>query len=90
MADRELPDYERRGLAAFVRRYPQLHQGIGLLGNALFIAGSVFFLLQEQHWGVLAFLSGSVAMFIGQLGDIVRGLGRRRLEHHNIDPWSGH
>ncbi len=89
MATYELPEYERRGVAAFVRRFPQVHQGIGLLGNALFIAGSVLFLVQEQHLGNLAFLSGSVGMFVGQLGEIVRGLGKRRLERHDVDPVTG-
>lgn len=89
MSDHGLPEYERRGLAAFVRRYPQVHQGIGLLGNALFIAGSVLFVVERQDVGVFAFLSGSIGMFVGQLGDIVRGLGKRRLERHDVDPVTG-
>ena len=89
MTDSGLPKIERRSLAAFVRRYPYVHQGIGLLGNALFITGSVLFLVQRQPVGVVAFLSGSICMFIGQLGDIMRGLGRRRLRRHDLDPWSG-
>jgi len=89
MPPEDLPDIERRGLAAFVRRFPQVHQLIGLLGNALFITGSAFFLLQQQHTGLLAFLAGSIGMFVGQLGEIIRGLGRRRLERYDVDPWSG-
>lgn len=89
MPPEDLPQLERRGLAAFVRRFPQVHQGIGLLGNALFITGSVFFLLQQQHTGTLAFLAGSIGMFVGQLGEIIRGLGRRRLERYDVDPSSG-
>lgn len=89
MTSNELPELERRGLAAFVRRFPQVHQGIGLLGNALFITGSALFLAQQQHLGLLAFLVGSIGMFVGQLGEIVRGLGRRRLERYDVDPRSG-
>ena len=31
-------------------------------------------------------LAGSVGMFVGQLGEIIRGLGRRRLERYDVDP----
>lgn len=89
MTPEDLPQLERRGLAAFVRRFPQVHQGIGLLGNALFITGSVFFLLQQHHTGTLAFLAGSFGMFVGQFGEIIRGLGRRRLERYDVYPSSG-
>lgn len=89
MTESGLPKIERRGLAAFVRRYPYVHQAIGLLGNALFITGSVLFILQRQPMGVIAFLSGSICMFVGQLGDIMRGLGSRRLQRHDLDPLSG-
>ena len=84
-----LPNIERRGIAAFVRQYPYVHQGIGLLGNALFITGSVLFIVQRQDVGVLAFLSGSICMFIGQFGEVMRGLGKRRLRRHDLDPRSG-
>ena len=70
MTDSGLPKIERRSLAAFVRRYPYVHQGIGLLGNALFITGSVLFLVQRQPVGVVAFLSGSICMFIGNIWHI--------------------
>ena len=78
----DLHELERRGLLAFVRRFPQVHQGLGLLGNALFVTGSVLFLLGERHPAILAFLAGSIGMFVGQLGEILRGLGQRRLERY--------
>lgn len=65
-----------------VRRFPQVHRAIGLLGNALFITGSVLFLAQKQHLGLLAFLGGSIGMFVG-------GLGRRRLERYEPDRYLG-
>lgn len=72
-----------------VRRFPQVHRAIGLLGNALFITGSVLFLAQKQHLGLLAFLGGRIGMFVGQLGEIVGGLGRRRLERYEPDRYLG-
>jgi len=57
--------------------------------NALFVTGSVLFLSQERGLGLLAFLTGSVGMFLGQLGEIIGGLGRRGLERFDRDPWAG-
>ena len=48
MPPNDLPELERRGLAVLVRRFPRSIKGIGLLGNALFITGSVLFLLRER------------------------------------------
>lgn len=83
----ELREVERRGLMAFVRRFPQVHLAIGLLGNGLFITGSLMFLTGHQRLGVYTFLAGSCGMFLGSLGEVLRSLGRRRLRgRHGEDP----
>jgi hypothetical protein len=83
----ELPRAERRGLAAMVRRFPQVHLGIGLLGNALFITGTVLFIVKMESIGLWFFLTGSSGMFLGSLGELLRNVGRRKLREHDVDPW---
>jgi len=63
-----------------------VHQGIGLFGNALFVVGSVLFILQRQDVGLWFFLTGSVGMFVGSLGNLIRVQGRRTLKRRDIDP----
>ena len=87
MASEELPEPERKGLAIWVRRFPQVHLGIGLTGNALFVVGSILFLAKQQHVGLYFFLTGSIGMFLGQLGEVIRYAGRHRLRRFDIDPW---
>lgn len=77
---------ERHALGAFVRRFPRVHLAIGLLGNALFITGSALFITQHQDVGTWFFLAGSIGMFIGTLGELVRQLGRHRLARYDVDP----
>lgn len=73
-------------MAAFVRRFPRAHLAIGLAGNALFVVGSVLFVLHRQNVGVFLFLVGSCGMFLGSLGEALRALGRRRLQSYGLDP----
>ena len=86
MPDEQLPRPERHALAAFVRRYPQAHLGIGLLGNALFILGSLLFMTKHQDLGTWFFLAGSTGMFLGTLGELLSRLGKRRLARFDVDP----
>lgn len=79
-----------RSIAAFVRNYPYLHQGIGLLGNALFVVGTVLFLTSDQDVGRYFFLAGSSGMFVGSLGEILRAEGRKTLKKHDVDPQYPH
>lgn len=81
-----MPRPERHALGAFVRRFPQVHLAIGLLGHALFITGSVLFITQHQDVGTWFFLAGSIGMFLGTLGELVRQLGRHRLARYDVDP----
>ncbi len=86
MTEESGPSAPYRAIAAFVRSFPYVHQGVGLFGNTLFVVGSVLFLLQQQGVGVWFFLTGSIGMFVGSLGDVIRTQGRRTLWKHDIDP----
>ena len=89
-----LPRRQRFALGTFVFRFPLVHLGIGILGNALFLVGTVLFLIQHQDAGVWLFLAGSTGMFLGSLGEGLRVMGKRRLvrfdvdPHHPDEPWS--
>lgn len=69
-----------------MRRFPQVHLLIGLLGNAVFIAGTALFMAQRQDVGVYFFLAGSCGMFLASLGEVLRAAGRRSLAQHDVDP----
>lgn len=86
MSPPNLTPGRRRGLVAFIRRYPLVHLAIGLVGNVLFLVGSVLFVLDIAHTAKYFFLSGSFAMVLGALGEVVRALGRRILRQHGVDP----
>jgi hypothetical protein len=50
--------------------YPWIHTGLGLIGNACFFVGSVFFFFGSlQTAGVWLFTLGSLGMLIDTLGD---------------------
>lgn len=87
MPPQELPKAEQRGLSAFVRRFPQVHVGLGLLGNALFVIGSILFLTPYRDLATYAFIAGSAGMFIGSLGKVLRDAEWRRLQSRDVDPW---
>lgn len=63
----------------FVRTYPWVHLTLGLLGNVLFVAGSVSLLLEARPAGTWLFLCGSIGMLIGRLGELFRLELDRRL-----------
>ncbi|PWU54944.1 hypothetical protein DLJ47_11190 [Micromonospora sp. S4605] len=86
MSPPNLTPGRRRGLVAVIRRYPLVHLAIGLVGNVLFLVGSVLFVLDIAHTAKYFFLSGSFAMVLGALGEVVRALGRRILRQHGVDP----
>lgn len=64
-----------------VQDYEYIHTGVGILGNLLFVVGSVLFFKAFEHYYTLAvtlFVAGSAFMLIGSLGN---GL-RRWWQHH--------
>lgn len=87
MPPEELSRRQRFWLSALVWRFPQVHIAIGLVGNTLFVAGSVLFMLGRQDTGVICFLTGSIGMLLGALGEAVRVLGKRRLAAYDVDPY---
>ena len=86
MAEDWTPKRSEVGIAAFVRTFPSVHNGIGLLGNGLFVVGSVLFIAEQQDVGLWFFLTGSIGMFIGSLGNLIRAQGRKTLWRRDIDP----
>jgi hypothetical protein len=76
----------RRALGMFVRRFPELHLGVGLVGNGVFLVGTVLFMTQRQDIGIWFFLVGSSGMFLGALGEVLRIQGKRRLWRTDTDP----
>lgn len=78
---------QRWALSALVWRFPHVHLGVGLAGNAMFVAGAVLFVLQHQGIGVWFFLAGSCGMFAGGLGEVARLLGKHRLARFDVDPF---
>lgn len=69
-----------------MHRFPQIHLGVGLLGNALFITGTVLFMMKMSDVGLYFFLAGSSGMFLGTFGELLRSLGRRKLWEWDVDP----
>ncbi|MEX6506587.1 YrhK family protein [Jiella sp. M17.18] len=68
-------------LQTLVRDYSWIHLGLGLLGNFCFVVGSVLFFKTFDSWYTLAvslFVIGSVGMFIGSLGELVKFVYERR------------
>jgi hypothetical protein len=68
----------------FVRDYEWIHTGIGLVGNLLFLIGSVFFLWETtKAVGVWLFIFGAGFMLLGSIGRAVvdwerHAMGRSR------------
>jgi uncharacterized membrane protein len=63
-------------MGTLVQEYEHIHTTVGILGNVLFVVGSVLFFKEFDHYYTLAvwmFVIGSFCMLIGALGS---GLGR--------------
>jgi len=86
MESQGLPRRQRWALGAFVFRFPLVHLGIGIAGNALFLVGTVLFLLRQEGVGTWFFLVGSCGMLLGSVGEGLRALGKHRLVRYDVDP----
>jgi uncharacterized membrane protein len=65
------------GLSALLKRFEWIHTGLGILGNTLFVVGSVFFLYESlKTEGVWLFIVGSALMLVGALGSGIVKLWR--------------
>ncbi len=70
-------------IRTLVQDYEHVHTAIGILGNLLFVVGSVLFYKAFDQYYTLAvsfFVIGSVFMFVGSLGSGLRRLLERRDE----------
>lgn len=74
-----LPTASRpRWIGSVVRDFPWVHLGLGLLGNMLFVVGSVlFFWGSTQTLAIWLFVVGSLGMFVGSLGELFVRIEKR-------------
>jgi hypothetical protein len=61
-----------------LKRYEWVHLIIGIMGNILFLAGSLAMLYGSRMTAVYLFIAGSSGMLIGSLGQLVVSLERRK------------
>ena len=72
-------------IRTLVQDYGWIHLSIGLLGNTLFVAGSILFLPAFQSLRpipVYVFIAGSSLMLVGALGQLLVQIWRREEETH--------
>lgn len=68
-------------LLALVHRFRAIHIGIGVLGNSLFVAGSLMFLSGSRTTAIWLFIMGSTGMLIGSLGSAAIEYRNHRRRH---------
>ncbi len=69
------------GLELIVREYRHWHLAVGLIGNALFLIGSVLFFKMFEAWQTFAvwlFVIGSALMLLGALGELAKAVYEKR------------
>lgn len=57
-------------LTIFVRRYELIHLTIGIIGNVLFVAGTILFIIEKPYAGWF-FLGGSTGMLVNAFGNFL-------------------
>ncbi|TDW28798.1 YrhK family protein [Cryobacterium psychrophilum] len=70
-------------IRTLVQDYEHIHTAVGIIGNLLFVVGSVLFYKAFEQYYTLAvslFVVGSAFMLIGSLGNGLRRLWQRREE----------
>ncbi|MAM24111.1 MAG: hypothetical protein CML55_01840 [Rhodobacteraceae bacterium] len=68
-------------LETIVREYRHWHLTIAVIGNALFVVGSVLFFKIFEAWQTLAvwmFVVGSALMLVGALGEVAKARFEKR------------
>ncbi|GAM07093.1 MULTISPECIES: YrhK family protein [Novosphingobium] len=79
-------------LRTLVHDFRWFHIAVGLVGNLLFVVGSVLFLPAMAAWqtaGVWMFIAGSGLMFLGALGELLKqtlSMRGTRLERDSSAP----
>ena len=73
-------------LSLVLKRFEWIHTTPGILGNTLFVAGSVFFLYEHLNTeGTWLFIAGSFFMLIGALGSGILKIWR--VEEQQEERW---
>lgn len=73
------PDASGRWIGTALRQFPWVHLGLGLVGNALFVVGSVmFFWPCVKTLAIWMFVLGSLGMLLGSVGELLVRLEKRR------------
>lgn len=73
------PPSSRRWVGTVLREFPWVHLGIGLVGNALFVVGSVLFFWESvMTLAIWVFVIGSLGMFLGSVGEILVRVEKHR------------
>ena len=73
-------------IRTLVQDYEHVHTAIGIIGNLLFVVGSVLFYRAFEQYYTLAvtlFVIGSAFMLVGALGN---GLRRWWERHRDVSP----
>lgn len=58
-------------LVLFVKRYRWVHTLISLIGSAVFVLGSVLFMLEVETLPGILFVIGSSGMLLGNIGQLI-------------------
>jgi len=70
-----------KGLELIVREYRHRHLIVGVIGNAMFLIGSILFFRLFETWQTLAvwlFVVGSALMLVGSLGEVAKAVYEKR------------
>lgn len=70
---------QHRWMGTPLRDFPWVHLGLGLVGNTLFVIGSVmFFWANVKTLAIWLFLLGSLGMLLGSVGELLVRIDKRR------------
>lgn len=68
-----------RRLGKALNEFPWIHLGLGLIGNASFFIGSIFFFWEATKTeGIWLFVIGSLGMLLGSLGEYFVRVEKKR------------
>ncbi len=74
----------------FLKDFQWIHTTVGVLGNLLFVIGSVLFLWESTKTiGVWIFIVGSSFMFVGSLGSAAVKIERNQREKRQREEHRG-
>ena len=69
----------RSWIGTTLRDFPWVHLGLGLIGNTLFVVGSVMFFSDSvKTLAIWLFVLGSLGMLIGSVGELLVRVEKRR------------